>query len=153
VARNIDRRNQTRHGSHLKAHHHGNDVNINPLYQTTDDITGQLTEYIENGGSLIETTNTSSSQLTASNGLRPLQHSSREAILKESDAESVSLTHTQQCTNSATVTMDDSDLEFFDALDDFVEVTPVTMTTDNVKVLTVTYKNVLTSSSGTDLLL
>ena len=117
----------------------------------TDGVSEQLTEYISNGGCLVDIS-PSSSQLTVSHVLLQTR-SSREASLVESDSETVSslLAATMELTDDMLTAISrwDSDSEYFDALDESIRLTlsPVAMRTDKVKVLTVKEKDILTSST------
>ena len=140
MARNIDQwYHHTVDSSPLRAHYYGNNIASNPLHYT-DDVSQQL---------IIDSTSTA---LLLSNGLlpgKPFEPTSRDISLKESDIESVSVT-ALELTDGAVVTMptqEDSDLEFFDALDRSIKMTsPVTMTTEKFEMLTFKEKESLTSS-------
>ena len=140
MARNIDQwYHHTVDSSPLRAHYCGNNIASNPLHYT-DDVSQQL---------IIDSTSTA---LLLSNGLLPgkqFEPTSTDISLKESDSESVSVT-ALELTDGAMVTMptqEDSDLEFFDALDRSIKMTsPVTMTTEKFEVLTFKEKESLTSS-------
>ena len=149
MARNIDQwYHHNVDGSPLKVCYYGNNITSNTLHHT-DDVSQQLSEYISNGGYLVDPTNAVPS---ASIGLlpgEPLEHSSADVSLKESDGDSVPVT-TLELTDGAMDTMatqEDSDSEFFDALDRSIRMrSPVAMTTERVKILTGKKEESLTSS-------
>ena len=109
-------------------------THYNTLYHN-DDVSEQLMQYINNDECFV----THSSHLTSTNGWlpgRPLECT--DVSMKEYDVESVS-SMTTTTLGLAGVYMateeEDSNSEFFDALDNSIKVTssPVTMTTEKVE--------------------
>ena len=152
VARNIDRWcHHTVYGSSLKAQ-----CNIKALHHS-DDVTEQLIQYIGNDECFVETTATAAapSHVTSNNGLlpgRPLEYSPTGVSIKEYDVESVSSVSAATLEFTMITNGEDSDSEFFDALDNSIKVTssPVTMTTENSSTnFSITANSKVTSSSST----
>ena len=128
-----------------------NNVTSDPL-DHSDHVTQQLAGNISNGGFTVETVSAASSEITPSNELlpgQPLEPSSTDISLKECDVESVSSLPeaTLELTNGSMATVvtdnEESDSEFFDALDKSIKISPpITMTTE---MLIVTEKESVTS--------
>ena len=82
---------------------------------------------------------------------RPLEYSHTDVSIKEYDEESVSSMSAEVTGVTMVTKEEDSDSEFFDALDNPIKVTlsPITMTTEKVDMMRVKDKDSLTNSSTT----